>query len=146
MTGQFIVEGLGITALALLAMWLTNEPIHPVVFLVVIYVVCVRVRLLVDFANLLARSGKGRMAMRLYDLADMLAPDVSSGVLIQLNRGALWLAAGHAAKAIPFFENILNRTQEVHLGYKHEAACRYNLGVAISESISRSRLWNSSTV
>lgn len=129
-TTQFIAEGLGVTALALLAMWLTNEVIHPVVFLVVIYLITVRVRLTVDIANLLAGRGRGRLAMRLYDLAAMMAPDVSGRVLIDLNRGALLLASGQADRAIPVLENILSREKENHLGYKHEAACRYNLGAA----------------
>ena len=130
LTTQFIVEGAGVTALALLASLATGQPIHPLAFLVVIYLFCMRVRLTIDIANVAAQSGRGSLAMQLYRLASMLAPDASGRVLIEINRAALLLAAGRSADAIPLLEGVLERAKELHLGFKHEAVCRYNLGQA----------------
>jgi hypothetical protein len=130
LTTQFIIESMGITILAVLASLGAAQPIHPLAFLVVIYLATMRVRLTIDLANWLARSGRGRLAMRLYALASLLGPDPSGQVLIDVNRAALLLIVGRAADVIPTLESVLAHASETHLGFKHEAVARYNLGQA----------------
>jgi hypothetical protein len=130
LTTQFIIEGFGVTLLALLASWATAQPINPLAFLIVIYLVTMRVRLTIDLANMMAQSGRGRAAMRLYEVASLLGPDPSGRVLVEINRAALVLNMGQTADVIPRLESVLERADEVHLGFKHEASTRYNLGLA----------------
>jgi tetratricopeptide (TPR) repeat protein len=130
LTTRFILESVGVTILAVAASLATAQPIHPLAFLIVIYLVVMRVRLTVDLANTLAQSGRGRWAMRLYGLASRLGPDPSGRVLIDINSAALLLNIGRAAEVTTTLERVLEQSDEIHLGFKHEAAARYNLGLA----------------
>ncbi len=130
LTTQFIVECVGVTVLALGASLATAQPVHPLAFLVVIYLLTMRVRLTVDLANTLAQSGRGRWAMRLYGVAESLGPDPSGRVLIDVNRAALLLNMGRSSDVVDVLERVLTQAAETHLGFKHEAAARYNLGLA----------------
>lgn len=130
LTTQFIIESMGVTILAVLASLATAQPIHPLAFLIVLYLATMRVRLTIDLANWLAQSGRGRLAMRLYEVASLLGPDPSGRVLIDINRTALLLIVGRTAAVIPTLERVLAEAAETHLGFKHEAVARYNLGLA----------------
>jgi len=104
--------------------------IHPVVFLIVLYLVTMRVRLLVDLGNALARQKRFPAAGRIYRLAETLGPDPAGLTVIRLNQSVVRLQQGALDEAIDMLLGLLNRGDTAGLGIKNEAACRYNLGVA----------------
>jgi tetratricopeptide (TPR) repeat protein len=131
---RFAVESLLVTGIAAGLAWFAGLALHPVVFLILLYLVTMRVRLLVDVGNWLAGSGRFAAAGRVYRLAEQLGPDAASLTAIRLNQGVARLQSGAPQEAAALFEEILRRHEaggrEAHLGIKHEAACWYNLGVA----------------
>lgn len=130
LSNRFALEGLAITILALVLGLSTGKPLNPVLFLVVIYLVTMRSRLLVDLGNLLASRGSLEMAERCYDLGLRLWPDAASRAIVRVNQGVLLLRQGQPEEAIQVLENVLAEGQDSHLGLKYEAAAHYNLGVA----------------
>jgi tetratricopeptide (TPR) repeat protein len=124
---RFIAEAVGLTVLAAAFCFLTGIHLNPVFFLVFLYLITMRVRLLVDMANLAARSGRFELADRVFAAAWRLAPDAPGRLVIAMNQGAVRILAGRVAEAIPLLEEVLE-TEE--LSPKYAAATHYNLGVA----------------
>ncbi|PKO23103.1 MAG: hypothetical protein CVU38_05905 [Chloroflexi bacterium HGW-Chloroflexi-1] len=127
---RFAVEAgiltLVVTLLALATPW----QIHPVLFLIVLYLVTLRVRLLVDIGNLLARRGNHRAAAATYRLARRLWPDDAGRLIVQINQGVLGLQAGRLDEAIAALKGVLAAAKGGYLGIRHECGCHYNLAVA----------------
>ncbi len=130
LSNRFALEGLAVTLAALAFGWGTGQPVSPVLFLVAIYLLTMRVRILVDLASLLAGQGRLPLAERCYNLAMRLWPDEAGQAIVTVNRGALLLRRERFEDAIRLLEEVLARGEEAHLGIKYEAAGRYNLGVA----------------
>ncbi len=129
---RFALEGLAVTALALGAR-LFLLPVNPFLFLGVLYLVTMRVRLLVDVGNWLARQGHYERAMGLYDLALRLGPDQTGRQIAQINRGAALLCMGDPEAARRVLQEALGR-EEVRIGAQYQAAGHYNLGLACLRS------------
>lgn len=125
---RFAIESLLTTLIFALLATLTNINIHPVVFLMILYIVTMRVRLLIDFGTLFARQQRFELAERIYRLAGQLGTDPANRTALQLNQFILCLQRGQLEQAIAGLQSILE--QNGNLGFKHEAACHYNLGVA----------------
>ncbi len=104
--------------------------IHPVVFLVFLYLITMRVRLLVDIGNHFAQRGNFKLADRCYQLGLSLWPDPSSRLATMVNRGTFFLQKGDFDRAIQTLKDVLEKKAEGFLGTKYEAAAHYNLGVA----------------
>lgn len=104
--------------------------IHPVVFLVILYLITMRVRLLVDIGNHFAQRGNFSLADRCYQLGLHLWPDPSSRLATLVNRGTFFLQKGDFDQAIQTLKDVLDKKAEGFLGTKYEAAAHYNLGVA----------------
>jgi len=130
---QFALEALGITAFVAGGSWLLNIPVNPVIFLVIIYLLTMRVRLLVDIANLLSNRGRQRDAMKVLQFALRLYPDHSSRLVTLVNMGIVQLRRKNPESARELFEMVLNESEQGNLGVKYEAACRYNLGIALTQ-------------
>ena len=130
LSGQFAFEALVITLIAVGITKLTGIPIHPVLFLVILYLLTMRVRLLVDIANVLAQRNMLNQADRLYTLAAHLWPDRTGYLIVRINLGTLRLHQGVLDEAIDIFKEILQKSSQGGLGIKHEAVTHYNLGVA----------------
>ena len=109
---------------------LTGWVIDPVIFLVILYLITMRVRLCIDVGNLFARQKKSTTAERLYILAAKLGPDGATRLLIEINLGTLRVQQGSIEEAIEMFKNVLDKASQGHLGVKYEAATHYNLGQA----------------
>jgi len=125
---RFAVEVIAITGLLVaVSLWI-GQSIHPVLFLIVIYLVTMRARLIVDLGNLLARRGHHRQATSLYNLALRLRSDTTSRQIVILNQAAHQLKQGQVTQAVSMLEDLLSDPQH-HLGPKYEAAARYNLAV-----------------
>ena len=127
---QFALETAILTAVLVGGSWLTGLSLNPFLFLIILYLVTMRSRLLVDLANLLVRRNRKETAFRLYDLALALWPDAASRLIVLTNRGAALLHGGQVDEAISVLEGVLADSQRSRLGIKYEAAARYNLGYA----------------
>ena len=130
LSGRFAIEALILTLVASGLTALTGFPTHPVVFLIILYLVTMRARLLVDVGNILAQRGQYAQADRLYALAMRLWPDSSGRLIVQVNQGVSRLQQGTLDEAITIFKDVLQKAGQGYLGIKYEAAAHYNLGVA----------------
>ncbi len=127
---RFAVEGLLLIALIGGLAFATGYVMHPVLFLILLYLVTMRVRLMVDLGNTFASRGNLAAAERIYSLAQQLGPDPVSRVNVAINQGVVRLQKGEIDSAIMMFQEVLSASGKTSLGIKNEAACQYNLGVA----------------
>lgn len=128
---QFAIEGIAITLIVVAIATFTGIPVNPLAFLIFIYLVTMRGRLLVDIANALSSRGRQRDAIKLLQFALRLRPDHTTHLVIQVNMGIVQLRRKNPASAQQLFEEVLKEMeQKGGLGVKYEAACRYNLGQA----------------
>jgi tetratricopeptide (TPR) repeat protein len=128
---QFAFEVLGITALVLVGSLLSRSTVHPVLFLILVYLVSMRSRLLVDLANLLSARGRQRDAITVLQWAMRLYPDRSTQMIILVNMGIVQLRRQNPESAQALLESVLEEAKGGGLGIKYEAACRYNLALAL---------------
>jgi tetratricopeptide (TPR) repeat protein len=127
---RFAVESVCITAIVVILVVLTPFQIHPVLFLLLLYVITLRVRIVVDLANVFARRGNYAQAERIYSLASHLWPDQTSDLIIKVNHAILLLQKNQINESISMFTEILSQANQGYLGVKYEAAAHFNLGVA----------------
>lgn len=128
---QFILEVLIITLLIAGGGYLTRSAANPILFLVFLYLLTMRSRLLVDLANLLSTRGRQRDAISVLQLALRLFPDRSTRFIVLVNMGIVQLRRQNPESAQALLEAVLEEAEDGGLGVKHEAACRYNLGLAL---------------
>jgi tetratricopeptide (TPR) repeat protein len=131
LSNQFAFEVLGITALVVAGALLTGTTVNPILFLALIYLLSMRIRLLVDLANLLSARGRQRDAISLLQLALRLFPDRTTRLIVLVNMGIVQLRRQNPESAQALFESVLEEGTGGGLGIKYEAACRYNLGLAL---------------
>lgn len=125
---QFAIEVILVACFLLALSLLAGQTIHPILYLIFIYLVTMRARLLVDLGNLLARREYHSPASSLYNLALKLKPDEPGRQVAVLNQAVHQLQQGQLAQAVAALEHLLADPQH-HLSPKHEAAARYNLAV-----------------
>jgi tetratricopeptide (TPR) repeat protein len=130
---QFAVESLIITGLVAAIAMLLNTTVDPILFLIFIYLLTMRGRLLVDIANMLSNRGRQKNAMSVLQWALRLSPDRSTKLVILVNMGIVQLRRKNPTSAISLFQDVLAVGEQGGLGVKYEAACRYNLGVALMQ-------------
>ena len=126
---RFAYEALALTLVVCALSWGGLE-IPSVLFLLLIYLLTMRVRLLVDLGNLYARQGRFPFANSIYALALRLWPDAANRLIVRVNQGTAKLQQGALAEAIAAFKEVLQQAGAGHLGIKYEAAAHYNLGLA----------------
>ncbi len=124
---QFILEAVIMTLLVAGLSFFTGIQMNPVLFVVLVYLVTMRARVLVDLANLAARSGRFGLSGRLYTLARRVGPDGPSRQVIATNQGAALILEGRVLDAISLLEGVLETPP---VPPKYAAAAHYNLGVA----------------
>jgi tetratricopeptide (TPR) repeat protein len=127
---RFAVESICLTTIAVILVWLTPIQIHPVLFLLLLYIITLRVRILVDLANVFARRGNYIQAERIYHLASRLWPDQTSDLIIKVNHAILLLQKNQLSESISMFTEVLSQENQGYLGVKYEVAAHFNLGVA----------------
>ncbi|MCR4407703.1 MAG: tetratricopeptide repeat protein [Anaerolineae bacterium] len=125
---RFAIEGLLITGVCMVFSYFV-VPIYPILFLIILYLITMRVRLLADVGNWLTASKRYRQALGIYQLALGLGPDTSGRQIVLINRGVTQLYMQAPEAAIVSLEEAL-QTGENRLGLKYLAACHYNLGLA----------------
>ena len=119
--GETLIWGAGLLAAA----WALRAPL-PLAYLVALYLLTMRARLLVELANALARR-RHPAAARLYALAQALAWNPLDRAIVRANQGAALLHSGRVSEAQAVLDRVL---QGGGLGPRLEAACRCNLGLA----------------
>lgn len=127
---RFAFEALIITLIVSGLTTLTGIQPHPVLFLILLYLLTMRVRLLVDLGNIFARRGQFEFADKLYNLAVSLWPDATNRLILRVNQGTSLLQQKKLDEAITIFNEVLEQAGQGYLGVKYEAAAHYNLGVA----------------
>ena len=127
---RFAFEAVVITLLVSGFTALTGVQTHPVLFLILIYLLTMRVRILVDLGNMFASRGQFELADRLYSLAGNLWPDSTNRLILKVNQGTSLLQQKKLDEAIAMFADVLDHAAQGHLGVKYEAATHYNMGVA----------------
>jgi len=129
---RFAIEGLIITGIGT-ALRYAGFPIHPLLFLVVLYLVTMRVRLLVDLGNWFSARGQCVRALALYRLALRLGPDLSSRQIVMINHGVAQLRNQNPEGAYITLRDAL-ADEDGQVGAQHLAASYYNLGLACRRS------------
>jgi len=125
---RFAIEGLVVTAICA-ALALASVPIHPILFLVILYLVTMRVRLLVDLGSWFTSRKQYDQALALFRLALRLGPDAVSRQIVLINRGVTQLRMQEPEAACLTLEEAL-ANEKVRPGAKYLAAGYYNLGLA----------------
>jgi tetratricopeptide (TPR) repeat protein len=127
---RFAFEAIIFTVLVSGITTLTGIQMHPVLFLILIYLLTMRVRLLVDLGNIFARRNQFKLADQLYELAESLWPDSTNRLILKVNQGTSLLQQKKLDEAIAVFTDVLDQAAKGSLGIKYEAATHYNMGVA----------------
>jgi len=130
---QFALEVAGLTLVLVGGAWLLNIQLSPFFFLIVLYLVTMRSRLVVDLANFLVRRKQVDLAFRLYRLGLAWWPDAASRLIVLTNKGAAEVHTRQLDAAIDTLEGALKEEERPRLGLKYEAACHYNLGYAYEQ-------------
>lgn len=126
---QLAVEVLVLTGLSIGASLLTGLRLDPVFFLIFLYLITMRCRVLIDLGNLLSSRGYHQLALSVYRLAMRLGPDFSVRLIALISYSAVLVRVGAQEEAVRILEEVLEKGRE-RLHPKHESACHYNLGVA----------------
>jgi tetratricopeptide (TPR) repeat protein len=125
---QLTLETAGLT-LAWLGLAIFLDYANPIAQFVVTYLVVMRSRILIDFANTLARRGRGILGLQLIDLAERLGADDQTRFIATINRSVIFIRGQKMQEAAAMLERALARKPE-GLHPKFEAVCRFNLAVA----------------
>jgi len=128
LSARFAIEGLIVTLVGA-AFTAVSVPVHPVFFLIVVYLATMRVRLLVDLGNWLTSRGRYGQALDLYQFALRLGPDAVSRQITLINRGVAQLRMQEPEAAHRTLTEAL-ADEQVRLGAKYLSAGYYNLGLA----------------
>jgi len=129
LSNRFAFEVLGLIAVVVLPSWALGIQVSPVLFLVLIYLVSMRVRILIDLANTLTALGRFELALPLYRLAPRLWPDASCRRLALINLGVAHLRMDSNREAARLLEEAMG-VEGARMSPKHKAALHYNLGLA----------------
>jgi tetratricopeptide (TPR) repeat protein len=128
LSSRFAIEGLIISgASAILS--LAAIPLSPIFFVIVLYLVTMRVRLLVDLGNWLTSQGQIKRALSIYQFTMRLGPDQSSRQIILINHGVALLRMQNPEEAYLTLEAALI-DERIRAGAKYLTAGYYNLGLA----------------
>jgi tetratricopeptide (TPR) repeat protein len=129
---QFIVEVSAFSLLVAGGGYLTETEVNPILFLVFVYLLTMRGRLLVDLANLVSSRGRQGNAISILQIALRIFPDPPTKLIVLVNMGIVQLRRQNPESAERFFEAVLAE-EEGNLGTRYEAATHYNLGLALQQ-------------
>ena len=126
---RLAVETLILAALLVGISLIIGEAIHPIVCLIIIYLITMRSRLAIDLANVLSRRGYHSQAENLYTFVLKMGADRVSRQIVHLNQAVHSLKQDQPGETVEVLERLLADSQG-NIGPKHEAAARFNLAVA----------------
>lgn len=128
--GRLAAEAAVFTVASVSLSWVARVAIHPVLFLVLVYLVTMRARLLVDLGNTLSARGRYEQALAALHLGSRLSSDPSAQALARINTGVVWMRQKRFEQAVVILNDALVALPHQRGSPKLEAACRYNLGLA----------------
>jgi tetratricopeptide (TPR) repeat protein len=129
----FVAQSLAATAVFSLLNLLagpSRAQLHPVAFLVALYLLTMRVRILLDLGSIAAGAGRVALAGRIYDLALALLPSPAETCIAAINRGVCRLQSGDVDGAVGLLSEALGAAGHKSVGVKFRSAGHYNLGIA----------------
>lgn len=127
---QFAFEVIGVTALFEAFSLATRIVINPIIFMIVLYMITMRVRLLVDLAIFLSNRGRQRDAFNMLDFCSRFLPDKTARLIVMVNMGIVQLRRENPQHAQELLSQALKEAEDGGMGLKYETASRYNLGIA----------------
>lgn len=128
LSSRFIIEGLVITAVGALLAFI-SIPVSPILFLIVIYLITMRVRLLTDLANWFNTRKDHKRGLVLYEFALRLWPDAASRLVVLISRGLTQFRMQDYEAAYHTLEEAMPDGLALTCASKYLAAGYYNLGV-----------------
>lgn len=128
---QFISEAVVITLLVTGIGYATGSELNPILFLIFVYLITMRARLLTDVANLLSNRGRQRDAIAILQVAMRLFPDLQTRLIIMTNMGIVQILRKNPESAVTILNSVLEESKDGGLGIRYRAACEYNLGIAL---------------
>jgi len=135
---RLVVEVLALTALSIGISIITGASLNPIFFLIFLYLITMRCRVLIDLGNLLSSWGYHKAALFVYRLSMRLEPDLVTRITALVSYAAVLVRVGALDEAIRIVEEVLEKHGE-GLHPKHHSACHYNLGVAYMRQGNESR-------
>jgi tetratricopeptide (TPR) repeat protein len=124
---RFLIEGVGLTAIfALVSLY---WPINFLLFLVILYLITMRVRLLIDIGTWLTSKQRYDSALKVFDFALRLGTDEVTNKIVLINRGVALLRKQEAEEAYTTLKQAMS-AMEIKRGARYQAAGYYNLGLA----------------
>lgn len=138
---QFILEVILLTSLAAGGGYLTDKPANPLLFLLFIYLITMRSRLLSDLANFLSKRGRNREAISMLEVAQRLLPDRPTKMIIELDMGIAYLRDHQFEVSQAHLESVLEKAEKGGLGIRNRTTCLYYMGHALLQQgqISRAK-------
>jgi tetratricopeptide (TPR) repeat protein len=127
---RFAVEGIFITLVFCLLAWVGVFNINPLIFIIILYMVTMRVRWLVDLASFFAKKGRFTVADQIFDIAFHSWPDKAGMAVIEINRGVSFIQQKKYDDAILVLKKVIRDDSPGNIGVKFESAAHYNLAVA----------------
>lgn len=131
LSSQFLLEVLLLTALIAGGGTLSGSTAHPILFLVFLYLLTMRARLLTDLGMLLSNRGRQRDAIRAMQVALRLLPDPPTRLIVLLSMGVVQLRRQNPASAQELLQMSLETGQAGGLSLRNRAAAHYHLGLAV---------------
>jgi tetratricopeptide (TPR) repeat protein len=122
----------GAVAAAGILLALAAVPLHPLLFLVILYLATMRVRLLADLGTWHSNHGRHERGLAVFRLALSLGPDPAGRQIVLINRGVAELRMKQPEAAYRTLQEVLDGepADARNLGVKYAAAGLYNLGLA----------------
>jgi tetratricopeptide (TPR) repeat protein len=127
---QFAFEAGALTIIFSGLSFFFHIDIHPVLFMIFLYLVTMRIRLLVDLANTIAGQNHYQGAETIYRIALALFPDEINRLMVVVNQGVSEIRQGRLDEGMRIIHTVLERSGTGYLGIKTETACYYNLAIA----------------
>ncbi len=124
---RFATEGVILTALGTLGAFTVG--VGPISFLIVLYLITMRTRILADLGNFLVERGHIPEAMLLFDAANRLVPDSLGKMIVGIDRGVALVRLGELKESVNVFQSILD-SASIEMPVRYLAAAHYNLGLA----------------
>ena len=127
---RFAVEAATITVIVSGLAAITGWPVNPVLFVILLYLLTMRIRILVDLGSGFTRQRKYSLAGKLFAFAARLWPDAINELILKVNQATLFMQENKLDESIAMFTDVLHKAGQGNLGVKYEAAAHFNLGVA----------------
>jgi len=132
-SAQLMIEVFAISALTAGGGYLTGSRANSILFLIFLYLLTMRSRLLADIANLLSKRGRYWDALSLLQIALRLLPDKATRLIIYLQMGIAHLRHQDPESSQALFESIFEKAESGGLGTRNRTACHYYLGLSLQQ-------------